>query len=636
MTIYGASWNTGAPAFDDCLYFDGSNDNMKASSYAPSSVWTVCFWFYTSNIGQANERLMMISDGTYEYQILLNNNQLIGRFWTSSTGDIDTTGGSNLSSNTWYFAVVKFDNNNEITIKINNSDYSSVSNSNITAPTSSTLVFGSRSNNANYYQGKLSDIRVYETELTSEEISTLYNNGNGYQYPLDATTPTVTTSSVTNISSTTATGGGNITDTGGIDVTERGICWSTSTNPTTSDSKAYDTGTFGTGSYTKNMTGLSPGTTYHVRAYAINDLGTSYGSDVQFTTAQVHTKTFTANAVLVNRLTKSFTTNAVLVNRLTKSFTIDANLFKTFTKTFSTNAVLVNRLTKTFTANAYLINRFTKTLTANALLKKTLNKTFTVDANLQKTFTKTFTVDANLSTISSKTYSSKFDDSNAIYDNSTFDYDNLTIGVNSILDIEAQEKSYRQQVMTIEQTDRSVRSTTLTVQIPQNSYRNSQLTVRGGTKYVVIEPKITKKINEVSKAVVQVIGSSTNTDFDIGNYLVVKSQPYTLFRGTIRKKSLTHSKMEVILEAYDDLIKTTKKIYEDGGSTIKKWEGVDTDTIISDLASKAGLGAGKIDTTGTNYNFSIQTDTVFNGLKRNLRLTGYEVYVSSQSDGSDY
>ncbi len=96
------------------------------------------------------------------------------------------------------------------------------------------------------------------------------------------TLPTVTTGQVTNIQQTSATGGGNVTNSGGANVTERGICWGASHNPTTSGSHASN-GT-GTGSYTVNMSGLSPSTTYYVRAYAINSAGTSYGSEVPFTT----------------------------------------------------------------------------------------------------------------------------------------------------------------------------------------------------------------------------------------------------------------------------------------------------------------------------------------------------------------
>ena len=93
--------------------------------------------------------------------------------------------------------------------------------------------------------------------------------------------PTVTTQAVTNITGSTATGNGTVVSDGTLTITERGVCWSTSANPTTSDSKATSAGT--TGSYSVSMTGLSNGILYHARAYAINSLGTSYGADVTFT-----------------------------------------------------------------------------------------------------------------------------------------------------------------------------------------------------------------------------------------------------------------------------------------------------------------------------------------------------------------
>jgi hypothetical protein len=92
----------------------------------------------------------------------------------------------------------------------------------------------------------------------------------------------LTTAAVTNIGSSSATSGGNITDDGGAAVTERGICYSTSSNPTTADNKI--TSGSGTGSFTANISGLIDSTTYHVRAYAINSVGTAYGNDVSFIT----------------------------------------------------------------------------------------------------------------------------------------------------------------------------------------------------------------------------------------------------------------------------------------------------------------------------------------------------------------
>lgn len=115
-----------------------------------------------------------------------------------------------------------------------------------------------------------------------KSFTTLKGNGGGDSNGL----PSVTTHSATGISSTYATCGGNVTDNGGIPVTERGVCWSTGLNPITSDNhlEASLNGSSGTGSFTVMISELSPGTTYHVRAYAKNSNGTSYGNDVSFTT----------------------------------------------------------------------------------------------------------------------------------------------------------------------------------------------------------------------------------------------------------------------------------------------------------------------------------------------------------------
>ncbi len=109
------------------------------------------------------------------------------------------------------------------------------------------------------------------------------------------TLPTVTTSQVTNITETAATGGGNVTSDGGATVTQRGVCWSTSHNPTTSNS--HGTSGTGTGSFTCLMTGLTPNTTYYVRAYATNSQGTAYGNEVSFMTTQLPTYTITVSAI---------------------------------------------------------------------------------------------------------------------------------------------------------------------------------------------------------------------------------------------------------------------------------------------------------------------------------------------------
>ncbi len=101
-----------------------------------------------------------------------------------------------------------------------------------------------------------------------------------------------------------AQSGGTVADDGGETITAKGVCWSTSQNPTTSDFKTVNSFVEILGSnpfsgsdqinadapgssFISNITGLNPGTAYYVRAYATNSLGTSYGTQKSFTTLAV-------------------------------------------------------------------------------------------------------------------------------------------------------------------------------------------------------------------------------------------------------------------------------------------------------------------------------------------------------------
>lgn len=105
----------------------------------------------------------------------------------------------------------------------------------------------------------------------------------------------LTTSPVSAITQNSASVGVEITSDGGSPVTGRGVCWSTSVNPTTADNKT--TNGIGTGTFTSSITGLTPGTTYHLRAYTINGVGTVYGSDLLFTTTLVASPVLTTTSV---------------------------------------------------------------------------------------------------------------------------------------------------------------------------------------------------------------------------------------------------------------------------------------------------------------------------------------------------
>ncbi len=95
--------------------------------------------------------------------------------------------------------------------------------------------------------------------------------------------PTLTTIAASSLTMTGAETGGNVTNACGDTITAGGVCWNTSLNPTTSNSHTTEN-VIGTGVFSSIISGLNPGTTYYVRAYATNSNGTSYGNNVTFTT----------------------------------------------------------------------------------------------------------------------------------------------------------------------------------------------------------------------------------------------------------------------------------------------------------------------------------------------------------------
>ncbi len=99
-----------------------------------------------------------------------------------------------------------------------------------------------------------------------------------------SSTPTITTTEVTNIDTASATSGGSIIDDGGDTVTSRGVVYGTSQNPTVTINEGITNDGSGTGTYASVLIGLNPSTTYYVRAYATNAAGTAYGNQVNFST----------------------------------------------------------------------------------------------------------------------------------------------------------------------------------------------------------------------------------------------------------------------------------------------------------------------------------------------------------------
>jgi hypothetical protein len=129
--------------------------------------------------------------------------------------------------------------------------------------------------------------------------------------------PTVTTQSVTGIMSLSAVGRGNITAFGVDTPTQHGVCWSTSANPTISDSKTEEGAPTETGSFTSQITGLTSGTLYHVRAYATNSDGTAYGIDTYFTAAPSDVELYTDIMIAIRKLAQG-----------SESWTVDGTTYK--------------------------------------------------------------------------------------------------------------------------------------------------------------------------------------------------------------------------------------------------------------------------------------------------------------------
>mgnify|MGYP002624430736 CR=1 FL=1 len=141
--------------------------------------------------------------------------------------------------------------------------------------------------------------RDFSYTLTALQPSTTYhvrayaenNEGISYSESVRFTTkeyvtpPSVETGSTSDIQQNQATVSATLVALGtAAGVTAHGHVWSTHSNPTTDDSHTNLGNRTQTGEYSSTLTNLQPSTTYHVRAYATNEGGTSYGSDVTFTT----------------------------------------------------------------------------------------------------------------------------------------------------------------------------------------------------------------------------------------------------------------------------------------------------------------------------------------------------------------
>jgi hypothetical protein len=177
--------------------------------------------------------------------------------------------------------------------------------------------------------------------------------------------PTITTFAVSSITTNSASSGGAVTSDGGAALSAWGVCWSTSANPILANSFLQDT--VSSGSFSSALSGLTQNTTYYVRAYATNSIGTAYGNEQIFTT----TDTNVVLPTITTRAVSAITTNS-------------ANSGATITSdggaTLSAWGVCWSTSANPTLANSFLQHNVSTTIFGSALSGLTHNTTYYVRA----------------------------------------------------------------------------------------------------------------------------------------------------------------------------------------------------------------------------------------------------------------
>lgn len=159
-------------------------------------------------------------------------------------------------------------------------------------PTIESFIFTSESLNddfVGYLKGLNVNTTYYARAYAVNSIGTFY--GNEISFTTQNGAINLTTTTATSSTSTSIVAGGAVTNDGGSALIESGVCWNTSQNPTVLDFKKSSTS--GMSTFSLSITNLTPSTTYYVRAYAVNNIGTCYGQQISITTSDADPNTVT-------------------------------------------------------------------------------------------------------------------------------------------------------------------------------------------------------------------------------------------------------------------------------------------------------------------------------------------------------
>lgn len=238
------------------------------------------------------------SDQTKSYSMLMHRDDRNGWTWQSDTGPggaVLTTSPSRDATALKWHHVAMTRNQSLGTFAILQDGLQVVgdnTNPNFSNPVDGTWGIGCYDaiNGVLLMKGWIGDVFLWNRNMLVREMAMLYEGAHPLTpasnisvfFSIPFSTPTVTTASVSGVTLSTAECGGEVVSDGNDPVTARGVCWSLSADPTVADSHTTDGS--GEGSFTSSLTGLSNNQTYHVRAYATNSRGTSYGSENTFET----------------------------------------------------------------------------------------------------------------------------------------------------------------------------------------------------------------------------------------------------------------------------------------------------------------------------------------------------------------
>lgn len=266
ITVSGICWNIGGtPTTADGFTTDGTTSGTFASAangLSPGTTYHLRAYATTSvNTSYGNERSFTTTTPTAP---IITTEPI-----TTQTDVMGTSGGTIVS-----------DGGDPITV-------SGICWSTTTGPTKADSKTTDGSTAGTFYSdatGLTAGTTYYIRAYATNGINTSYGNEITFT-PLPVGAPVITTDPIYNLVGSVAVGGANLTTDGGNQITEWGLCWSTTANPTTSSNKVNDTFYLqnpGAANFYANMTGLTLGTTYHVRAYATNSVATTYGEDITF------------------------------------------------------------------------------------------------------------------------------------------------------------------------------------------------------------------------------------------------------------------------------------------------------------------------------------------------------------------